>query len=71
MKSKTQIFYIHGGMTFKNRKDLPKSWAGLVDEELQKISGVPDAMFCHRGLFVANAKSREGAIKLAQIAVQS
>ena len=57
--------------TFVNRKDFPKSWAGLHDEELQKVSGVPDAVFCHRGLFLAVAKSKEGAIKLAQIAVES
>lgn len=57
--------------TFKNRKDFPESWAGLSDEELQKISNIPDAIFCHRGLFMAVAKSKEGAIKLAQIAVES
>jgi uncharacterized UPF0160 family protein len=57
--------------TFKNRKNLPESWAGLRDEELQKISGVSDAIFCHRALFLAVAKSKEGAIKLAQIAVES
>ena len=56
---------------FKNRKDLPASWAGLRDEELQKITGVDDAVFCHRALFLAVAKSKEGAIKLAQIAVES
>ncbi len=55
--------------TFKNRKNFPKLWAGLRDEELQKITGVPDAIFCHRGLFLAVAKSKEGAIKLAQIAL--
>jgi uncharacterized UPF0160 family protein len=57
--------------TFKNRKDFPKSWAGLRDKELQKITGVDDAVFCHRGLFLAVAKSKKGAIKLAQIAVES
>ena len=57
--------------TFKNRKDFPLAWGGLKDGELQKISGVPDAVFCHRGLFMAVAKSKEGAIKLAQIAVNS
>ena len=57
--------------TFENRKDFPKSWAGLRDEELQKVTGVPDAIFCHRGLFMAVAKTKEGAIKLAQIAVES
>jgi len=57
--------------TFKNRKDFPASWAGLRDEELVKAAGVSDAVFCHRGLFMAVAKSKEGAIKLAQIAVES
>ncbi len=57
--------------SFKNRKNFPKLWAGLRDEELQNVSGVRDAVFCHRGLFLAVAKSKEGAIKLAQIAVES
>jgi uncharacterized UPF0160 family protein len=57
--------------SFNNRKNLPVSWAGLREEELQKITGVSDAVFCHRGLFMAVAKSREGAIKLAQIALES
>jgi len=57
--------------SFKNRKNFPVSWAGLRDEELQKITGVSDAMFCHRGLFLVVAKSKEGAVKLAQIAVES
>src|SRR3989344_3335782 len=57
--------------SFSNRKDFPKSWAGLRDDELQKTSGVSDAVFCHRGLFMAVAKSKEGAMKLAQIAVKS
>ena len=57
--------------TFKNRKNLPKMWAGLKDEELQNVSGVRDAVFCHRALFMAVAKSRDGAIKLAELAVES
>lgn len=55
--------------TFKNRKDFPKSWAGLRDEELKKITGVSDAVFCHKGLFLVVAKSKEGAIKLAELAL--
>ena len=56
---------------FENRKYFPKIWAGLKDEEFQKISGVSDAVFCHRGLFLVGAKSKKGAIKLAQIALES
>jgi uncharacterized UPF0160 family protein len=57
--------------TFNNRKDFPASWAGLQGEELQKVTGVSDAVLCHRGLFLAVANSKEGAVKLAQIAVES
>lgn len=55
--------------TFDNRKDFPKSWAGLRDEELQKVTGVEDAVFCHKGLFLAISKSKEGAVKLAELAL--
>lgn len=56
---------------FANRKDLPKSWAGLIEKELQEVSGVPDAMFCHRALFTASVLSKEGAIKMAEIATNN
>ena len=56
---------------FGNRKDFPKSWAGLRAVELRSIAGVEDAVFCHNNLFLAVAESKEGAIKLAQIAVES
>ena len=55
--------------SFINRKNFPISWAGLREDELQKVSGVSDAIFCHKGLFMVVAKSREGAIKLAEIAL--
>lgn len=55
--------------SFKNRKDFPKEWSALRDEELQKVTGIEDAVFCHRALFLAVAKSKEGAIKLAQLAL--
>jgi uncharacterized UPF0160 family protein len=56
--------------TFKNRKDFPTEWGGLRDEELQKITGVADAVFCHKGLFMAVAKTKEGVIKLAELALK-
>lgn len=56
---------------FKNRKDLPAGWAGLRDEELAKVSGVADAIFCHRNRFTAAAKSKEGALALAALALAS
>ncbi len=55
---------------FENRKALPKEWGGKSDQELQKASGVADAVFCHRNYFMARAKTKEGAIKLAQLAIE-
>ncbi len=55
--------------SFENRKSLPESWAGLRDQELAIVTGVPDATFCHNGRFLAVAGSREGALKLAELAV--
>jgi uncharacterized UPF0160 family protein len=53
------------------RKKYPESWGGLRNEELQKVSGVSDAIFCHNGRFTAVAKSKEGAIQLARNAISS
>ncbi len=57
--------------TFKNRKNFPAHWGGLRDEELQNVTGVKDAVFCHRGLFLAVAKSKEGALALANLALKN
>lgn len=51
---------------FTARKAFPESWAGLKDQELQIITGVADALFCHNGRFIAVAKTRDGALTLAQ-----
>lgn len=56
--------------SFVNRKDLPEAWSGKKDGELAEITGVPDAIFCHRNLFLAVANSKEGAIQLAKLAVE-
>ncbi|MFC1802063.1 MYG1 family protein [Patescibacteria group bacterium] len=57
--------------SFENRKDLPKGWGGKRDEDLQEVTGVSDAIFCHNNLFLVVAKSKEGAIKLAKIALEN
>lgn len=57
--------------SFKNRKNFPKSWAGLRNEDLQNITGVKDAIFCHKNLFLVVSKTKEGAVSLAQIAIES
>ncbi len=57
------------GDGFESRADLPEAWAGLTDAALEAASGVSDAKFCHNGRFIAVASSREGALKMAELAV--
>lgn len=53
--------------SFGKRKALPEAWGGLRDEELQRVTGVADAVFCHPGLFICGARTPESAIRLAQL----
>lgn len=55
--------------SFKNRKDLPLKWAGKEGEDLQKVTGVKDSIFCHKKRFMAVTKTKEGAINLARLAI--
>jgi len=55
--------------SFENRKKLPKSWCGLRNEALQKITGVQTATFCHNAGFICVAETMEDALALAKLAV--
>jgi uncharacterized UPF0160 family protein len=57
------------GEKFKNRLDFPLAWAGKEGEELIKITGIEDALFCHNNCFMASAKSLSGAVKLVRLAL--
>jgi uncharacterized UPF0160 family protein len=56
---------------FTPRKPFPKEWAGLADSDLQKVTEVSDALFCHNGRFMCVSESKEGAIALAKLALSS
>lgn len=57
--------------SFIAKLDLPKSWGGLRDQELADVTGVQDSVFCHTNLFIGGAKTLDGAIRLAELALQS
>jgi len=57
--------------SFGKRKELPKAWGGAPVEELRRLTGVEDAIFCHPGLFMCSASSKEGAAALAELAVSA
>ncbi|MBJ7537469.1 MYG1 family protein [Marinomonas transparens] len=56
--------------SFEDRKKLPAPWAGLSDKELQDVTGLDDAMFCHNGLFIAGCESFENTMKMAEMALE-
>lgn len=54
---------------FVLKKPLPEEWAGLQGEDLASVTGVSDAQFCHLKRFYAVAKSKEGILRLLDIAL--
>jgi uncharacterized UPF0160 family protein len=54
----------------KIRKPLPESWAGLQDKELKKVSGIPGAIFCHKGRFISIWETKEDVLKALHIAMK-
>lgn len=58
--------------SFEAKKPFPQGWSGKRDEELAMASGVSDALYCHHsGQYIATAKSKEGAVALAKLAVEN
>ncbi len=55
--------------SFEQRLPLPDAWAGLEGEALVAVTGVADAVFVHLRRFVGAARSREGAVAMARIAM--
>ncbi len=47
----------------KVRHPLPEAWAGLMDADLKKVSGISGAIFCHKGRFISVWETKEDAMK--------
>jgi len=45
------------------RVPLPKEWAGLLVEELQEVSGIKGAIFCHKGRFISVWETKGAALE--------
>ncbi|KIM66170.1 hypothetical protein SCLCIDRAFT_354334 [Scleroderma citrinum Foug A] len=55
--------------SFESRKALPEAWRGLRDDELSRVSGVEGCIFVHASGFIGGNKTKEGAFRLAILAV--
>ena len=45
------------------RKKQPATWAGKKNEELASVTGIPEAIFCHKQRFISIWKTKEAALK--------
>lgn len=58
------------GERMKVRKALPERWAGLRDAELCEESGIPGAIFCHKGRFISIWETKNAALAALQLAMR-
>jgi uncharacterized UPF0160 family protein len=52
------------------RKPLPEEWAGLMEEDLKRVTGIPGAIFCHKGRFISVWETKEEALKALEVALK-
>jgi uncharacterized UPF0160 family protein len=55
--------------TFEARKDILESIRGKSSEEINSIINIDDAIFCHKAGFIASARSKESAVKIAKLSI--
>ena len=49
-----------------SRCEIPATWAGKTDKELEDASGIKDLSFCHVGRFIISTKTKEAAINAVE-----
>ena len=54
-----------------SRVYFPLKWAGLVNEDLEKTSGIKDITFCHVNRFLFSTKSLEAVLKVASVTMDA
>uniref|UniRef100_A0A182QRS7 Uncharacterized protein n=1 Tax=Anopheles farauti TaxID=69004 RepID=A0A182QRS7_9DIPT len=55
--------------SFVCRKFLAKPWRGIRNAELEQVSGVTGATFCHQTGFIGGNRTREGALQMAKVSL--
>lgn len=56
--------------SFTSRKALPEQWRGVRDADLDKVTGIEGGVFVHASGFIGGNKTKEGALKMAQRALE-
>lgn len=52
------------------RNPLPEEWAGLSNEDLKKKTGIPGAIFCHKGRFFSVWEEKADALKALKMVLE-
>jgi len=55
--------------SFETRKPFPEEWRGLRDKDLENISGIQGATFCHNRGFLCVVQTKDQALSLAKKAL--
>jgi uncharacterized UPF0160 family protein len=57
--------------SYESKKPFPETWAGLRDKDLDDMTGIEGAAFCHNGRHLCGAYTKEAAIKLLDLALDA
>ena len=57
--------------SFGQRKPVPAEWRGASAAELQELTGITTANFCHPNGFMGSAETLADAIAMAKLAVNA
>ena len=57
--------------SFEQRKPVPEEWKGLNGPDIQKVTGIATATFCHPAGFIGGAETFADAYALAKKAVEA
>jgi uncharacterized UPF0160 family protein len=60
----------NGRDRMKVRMPLPEEWAGLLQDDLKRVSGISGAIFCHKGRFFSLWKTKDDALKALEITLR-
>jgi uncharacterized UPF0160 family protein len=60
-----------GKESFELKAPLPAKWRGSSIPDLVEMTGCSDTIFCHSAGFIMGTKSKESAIKCAELAISS
>ena len=52
------------------RNPLPLEWAGLLKEDLRKVTGIDGAIFCHKGRFISVWETKEDALRALKMVLE-